>query len=94
MGWNFALISVPEITCIACIETIETLFQNDTDVKIKVVLIPEKEASIYYNAEKTNLNEIKDKIDDAGFSSTTLKEESDLSPKEVSLEKRNEFRHP
>ena len=38
MGWNRALVAVPEITCTACIETIESLFADDKNVKCKVVL--------------------------------------------------------
>ena len=91
MGWNYAALSVPEITCVACIETIETLFENNSDVKIKVVLIPEKEAFVYYNENNINLAQIREQIEDVGFSSSTLKEKFDLSNEEMILEKRNEF---
>ena len=89
MGWNFALLSVPEITCVACIETIETIFSNEDFVKIKVVLVPEKEATVYYEPSCTSLEKIQEKIEDVGFSTSILKESTNLE--KMILEKRDEF---
>ena len=46
---------------------LQSIFEDDPNVKIKVVLVPEKEATVYYNAEITYIDEIREKIDDVGF---------------------------
>ena len=89
MGWSYGLISVPEITCVACIETIESLFEKDSSVRIKVVLVPEKEATIYYQDDVIDLDKIRERIDDAGFDSKVIEEKKDVE--NPVLEKRNEF---
>jgi len=89
MGWSYGLISVPEITCVACIETIESLFEKDSSVRIKVVLVPEKEATIYYQDDVIDLDKIRERIDDSGFGSKVIEEKKDVE--NPVLEKRNEF---
>ena len=67
-----AVLGVPDITCTACVETIESLFKNDEFIKIRVNLVPEKEAIVFWEPEKTTLAAIRERIDDAGFGTKVL----------------------
>ena len=86
---NRATLSVPDITCSACVETIESLFLSNENVKIRVVLIPEKEATVFYNAEKISLEDIRNQIEDVGFDSKILEQTENIQ--NGVLEKRTEF---
>ena len=86
---SHARLSVPDITCTACVETIESLFKGDENVKIRVVLVPEKEATVYFKPENVSLDEIREKIEDAGFDTTVIEQSDNVQ--NGSLEKRTEF---
>ena len=86
---SHARLSVPDITCTACVETIESLFKGDENVKIRVVLVPEKEATVYFRPENVTLDQIREKIEDSGFDTTVIEQSEDVQ--NGSLEKRTEF---
>ena len=86
---NRARLSVPLITCSACVETIEALFENDKNIKIRVLLVPEKEAIVFYDPNHVTLQSIRQKIEDVGFDSEIVELENDIQNR--TLEKRTEF---
>jgi Cu+-exporting ATPase len=86
---NRATLSVPDITCTACVETIESLFKNEEHVKIRVVLVPEKEATVFYNPNFVSLDSIRSRIEDVGFDSKIIDQTNDVQ--NGVLEKRTEF---
>ena len=86
---NRATLSVPDITCTACVETIESLFQNEEHIKIRVVLVPEKEATVFYDADHVTLESIRGRIEDVGFDSKILDQTENIQ--NGVLEKRTEF---
>ena len=57
--------------------------KNKTKIKV-----PEKEATLYYD-DSVNLADLCERIEDSGFSTKVLKEESNVT--DVLLEKRDEF---
>ena len=69
---NRAVLGVPDITCTACVETIESLFKDDEFIKIRVNLVPEKEAIVFWGPEKTTLAAIRERIEDSGFGTSVI----------------------
>nr|7SI3_A Chain A, P-type Cu(+) transporter [Xenopus tropicalis]7SI6_A Chain A, P-type Cu(+) transporter [Xenopus tropicalis]7SI7_A Chain A, P-type Cu(+) transporter [Xenopus tropicalis] len=77
MGGNIAIISIGGMTCQSCVSSIENMISQRKGVLHILVSLDEGNGNIFYNPCETNAEELRAAIEDMGFHSTLV---SDNSP--------------
>ena len=62
-----AILSISGMTCMGCVSSIKKVLEEITGVIDFDVSLKEKQAKIQYDPEKTNTNQFKEAIVEAGF---------------------------